>query len=599
MDQNVDHEPELPLECEEPPLTPVPGASLNRQVSAVPVSRDLESTASLRVFPEQEFYLPVHGFVRLTKEEVRITDHPAFQRLGWIYQLGLAHLVFRGATHRRIEHVLGSLHIAEQICSAVNANYLRAAGQTVTPPWSTPLTERERAFIRLGALLHDIGHLPAGHTLEDELGLLDKHDEVTRLNLILDRISWPGGEAPTLRSVINLNYASWIPNATVEPVEVVLHVIAKDPPRNTKQSVDNIIRTDVCRDIVGNTICADLIDYLHRDWYHIGKPKHLETRLFQYMEIREDDGKHKFVISLGEGARPRTDAISNILNLLESRYELSEAVLFHRTKCSAAAMLERGVKEIELSVAAKERSKWLAMLKETLLDHSDESAIQFLSDEARGQQADAAVRVLASLRQRRLYKEIVTVGENLLPAEERAIERTFLSESKTASTNRVNALRIFEDEFGLPSGSLAMYCPDRKMNQKIAQVKIQVHGCVDPFDQREEEHGDELSGGHLTAQLRRFRRLWRIHVFVDEVVWEHFSPKLRHTLRDAIRLLVLGKNTDPYLSVHEQIGRMARDFAELPGTPFTNRQLVEASFTRSRDTGYPLGAPRLSSFFAG
>src|SRR4051794_17639798 len=42
----------------------------------------------------------------------------------------------------------------------------------------------------------------------------------------------------------------------------------------------------VCRDLIGNTICADLLDYLHRDWLHLGKPKHFDDRLLEYLEIR-------------------------------------------------------------------------------------------------------------------------------------------------------------------------------------------------------------------------------------------------------------------------------------------------------------------------
>src|SRR5204862_2668039 len=89
------------------------------------------------------------------------------------------------------------------------------------------------------------------------------------------------------------------------------------------------LRIGICRDIVGNTICADLLDYLHRDWYHLGKPKYFEKRLFQYMQIREDaTGMPRFVISIGKKPRIKTDAVSAILDLLEHRYQLAESVLF-------------------------------------------------------------------------------------------------------------------------------------------------------------------------------------------------------------------------------------------------------------------------------
>ena len=88
--------------------------------------------------------------------------------------------MYRGATHRRIEHVLGAVDIVQRMISAVQFNADKAAARGIETS-APPLTDEEQRFIRLGALLHDIGHLPAGHTLEDELGLIDKHDGDERL----------------------------------------------------------------------------------------------------------------------------------------------------------------------------------------------------------------------------------------------------------------------------------------------------------------------------------------------------------------------------------------------------------------------------------
>lgn len=127
-----------------------------------------------------EIFLPVHGFVRLTDSELAVLNHPAMQRLGAIYQLGQVYLVYRGGTHRRLEHALGTLHVAQQIATAVWQNHRDAPpapGRPGDAALAAPLNPIEVTFLRLGALLHDIGHLPAGHTLEDELGLLEKHDD--------------------------------------------------------------------------------------------------------------------------------------------------------------------------------------------------------------------------------------------------------------------------------------------------------------------------------------------------------------------------------------------------------------------------------------
>jgi hypothetical protein len=83
----------------------------------------------------QELFLPISGFVWLHPEELAIVDHPAFQRLSRIYQLGQAYLVFRGATHKRVEHVIGALHVVDRMISAVQINSDKNIDD---PRWAPP-----------------------------------------------------------------------------------------------------------------------------------------------------------------------------------------------------------------------------------------------------------------------------------------------------------------------------------------------------------------------------------------------------------------------------------------------------------------------------
>jgi len=139
----------------------------------------------------KETLLPVTGMVRLSRRELRVIDHPAFQRLFEIYQLGLAYLVYRGATHMRGEHAIGTLEEATKLAEASRRN---AGSADVTPgnDWqpAEPLSNVELSFVRLAALLHDVGHISAGHTLEDELGLLSHHDADARIEMVLDKTTW-------------------------------------------------------------------------------------------------------------------------------------------------------------------------------------------------------------------------------------------------------------------------------------------------------------------------------------------------------------------------------------------------------------------------
>ena len=115
----------------------------------------------------------VHGDVDFDSPELDVINTPQFQRMRGIRQLGLAHLVYPSAQHSRFEHSLGVVHMAERIVQAVHKN----GGE---------IDENERRFVRALALTHDIGHIPFGHTLEDERPVFGKdehHDHERRLNL--------------------------------------------------------------------------------------------------------------------------------------------------------------------------------------------------------------------------------------------------------------------------------------------------------------------------------------------------------------------------------------------------------------------------------
>lgn len=100
---------------------------------------------------------PVFGFINIQSELVfDLIEHPWFQRLRHIKQLGLSHLVFPGANHSRFEHALGATHLMRQAISA-----LRLKGHSIT--------HEEAEAVTVAILLHDIGHAPFSHVLENTL----------------------------------------------------------------------------------------------------------------------------------------------------------------------------------------------------------------------------------------------------------------------------------------------------------------------------------------------------------------------------------------------------------------------------------------------
>lgn len=110
---------------------------------------------------------PVYGFISIPSELVYdVISHPYFQRLRYIKQLGMTHLVYPGALHTRFHHALGAMHLM-----SLAIEVLRSKGHIIT--------EGEEEAATLAILLHDIGHGPFSHALEHSLVTGIKHEDIS------------------------------------------------------------------------------------------------------------------------------------------------------------------------------------------------------------------------------------------------------------------------------------------------------------------------------------------------------------------------------------------------------------------------------------
>ncbi|MGY3053324.1 HD superfamily phosphohydrolase [Pedobacter sp. UYEF25] len=110
---------------------------------------------------------PVYGFISIPSELIYdVISHPYFQRLRYIKQLGMTHLVYPGALHTRFHHALGAMHLMSLAISL-----LRSKGNHIT--------DAEEQAALLAILLHDIGHGPFSHALEHSLVTGIKHEDIS------------------------------------------------------------------------------------------------------------------------------------------------------------------------------------------------------------------------------------------------------------------------------------------------------------------------------------------------------------------------------------------------------------------------------------
>jgi len=102
---------------------------------------------------------PVHGAIPVSARERAMLDHPLFQRLRHIRQLGFSDLSFPGATHTRYLHSIGVAHLAGRAFDVIFASDAGAAVELAR-------RDQLRALLRTAALLHDVGHAPFSHASE-------------------------------------------------------------------------------------------------------------------------------------------------------------------------------------------------------------------------------------------------------------------------------------------------------------------------------------------------------------------------------------------------------------------------------------------------
>lgn len=248
---------------------------------------------------------PVHGFVRLTGEEADIVASPVFQRLRGIRQLAFAHLVYPGALHTRFEHSLGVFHVTS----------LMAKVCKLSP-------EHER-FVRLAALVHDLGHGPFSHVSEGALEIYaDRAKLADRLNPDKTAKIHELVTQDLLRTDSSL--VDRLGARTLSEIEALLSHGYDEP---------------VLKSIVSGPLDADKQDYLLRDSYFCGVKYGVFDlqQLHRELEVIEDpfDGRKQLMIS--------TDGVHGLEQFVLAKYYLTAQVYSHRVRLITDQMVVRAI----------------------------------------------------------------------------------------------------------------------------------------------------------------------------------------------------------------------------------------------------------------
>lgn len=224
---------------------------------------------------------PVHGFITIPDELVfDLIQHPFFQRLRRIKQLGLSHLVYPGANHTRFHHALGAMHLMRKA-----VNVLQKKG--------VEITEEEKQAVTIAILLHDIGHGPFSHTLEHSLLKSVNHEEMSLLFM----------------NKLNEEYAG--------KLDLAIAIFTN----NYKKSF--------LHELVSSQLDMDRLDYLQRDSFFTGVSEGVvgSERIITMLNVVDD----QLVVE--------EKGIYSIENFISARRIMYWQVYMHKTVVSSEHML--------------------------------------------------------------------------------------------------------------------------------------------------------------------------------------------------------------------------------------------------------------------
>ncbi|MCY3001734.1 MAG: HD domain-containing protein [Planctomycetota bacterium] len=415
---------------------------------------------------------PVHGDIYLSHEELALLDTREMQRLRGIKQLGSADLVFPGARHSRFEHSIGTVHLSQAIVDATQ----RAAGES--PREQLRIGPEETRVIRAAALVHDITHIPYGHHVEDQAGLMHRHDSPYRYERMLGLQT----EIGTALEKLGLR-------------KDVLGVLC--PEGHGAAAVPAY-----WHQINSDTICSDILDYLQRDAYFTGLKIGIDPRLVSHFKVDRASGN--LYIDLAKHSLLREDILSEIVRMLEARYYFSERVYYHHAKVAAGALVARAV---ELAL----RDKLVG--EEDFYSATDDSLLDLL-DRAGERGSPSTGRRIRSLvqryRDRRLPKRAcVFPRQQNEGAQAELVARYFALEghaARTAVEQRIEDLVRFATGRDV---EVMVVCPARKMQLKEAATHVRWPGedGLRPLS----EHSARVP--RLADLERAYRDLWKFYVF--------------------------------------------------------------------------------------
>ena len=352
---------------------------------------------------DREFKIcdPLYDYIYLKEDEVKIINHPVFQRLRLIRQLGFSDQAFPSGTHNRFTHSLGVCHLAGQAFDSIfNKNKQLAL--------SLKKKQTFRKLVRISALLHDIGHGPLSHSSESLMPSLSQLNLAKYLKSFSDRQA--RHEDYSLKFIIEEQglYKN-LKEIGAEPLAVA-QLLRPDFSIDTdffKEGGLNFL--PLLRQIISSEFDVDRMDYLYRDSLSCGVKYGLIdfAWLISHFDCCVKNGKVFLAIA--------SSALYTLESLLLGRQHMRLIVYFHHKSAIYNQMLKNYSKDCE----------W--HLSPNTLEYANFSDSQ-LFEKLRGDQDNEwAKRIIEKNPYLRLYEFISNESENSISRLKQGLEKQGIS----------------------------------------------------------------------------------------------------------------------------------------------------------------------------
>lgn len=391
---------------------------------------------------------PLWDNIRLDRAALAALDTPTVQRLRYVRQLGHAFLVYPGATHTRFEHALGAYHLTRKALASLEE---RGELQCVA--------EEDRMAVRMAALLHDIGHYPFSHALE-EAGF-PSHEKL--------------GVAKLERAELGER----------------LREMGAGFPERVGELITQRSRSPL-QGLISGSLDLDKIDYLSRDAFMCGVPYGTVDvdRLLASLTLVESNGRQEVGV--------HEKGVSALESLLFAKYQMYRNVYWHHAVRSATCMFKRAVR-----AAVSRKAIDVAAIAEATDDALMELLLRPLPEQLDARRRSEWAELAAAIRARRLFKRALDLPASDVPS---AVQ-PWLGDDADLNERVEDALAA---ELELPPGGLLLDFPSRSSMLGVDLPLRLRGGAVDRLT--DEGRAGQLGLPRVADELYRSAQRFRVFV---------------------------------------------------------------------------------------